>query len=327
MKKSLFFILFMLLLFTFIFSLMFGGSKVPFREIMAALLHPHQAGTVRTIIWQIRIPRIVLGFLVGAGLASCGVVFQGMLRNPLAEPYTLGVSGGAALGATLGIVLGLGGYWTPAMAFLGSLFSIVMIYFIVSRRRFSISSLILGGIILSFIFSSLVLLIFSLVRAERVQGAIFWLMGDLSSLQPALLKVIAFIIPAGILVFFLFGREIDLLTLGEERAAHLGLEAEGVKKMLFLVASLITGAAVAATGIIGFVGLIVPHFLRRFTGPNHRLLIPAAALGGAVFLALSDTLARAIVAPLELPVGVITGILGGFFFLTFLLRAKKWDIS
>ncbi|NOX96799.1 MAG: iron ABC transporter permease [Nitrospirae bacterium] len=327
MKKALFLILLILLLFTFIFSLMFGGSKVPLRETMEALFHPHQAGTVRTIIWQIRIPRIVLGFLVGAGLASCGVVFQGMLRNPLAEPYTLGVSGGAALGATLGIVLGLGGYWVPAMAFLGSLFSIAMIYFIVARRRFSVAGLILGGIILSFIFSSLVLLIFSLVRAERVQGAIFWLMGDLSSLQPALLKVIAFIIPAGILVFLLFGREIDLLTLGEERAAHLGLEAEGVKKILFLVASLITGAAVAATGIIGFVGLIVPHFLRRFTGPNHRLLIPAAALGGAVFLALSDTLARTIVAPLELPVGVITGILGGFFFLTFLLRAKRWDIS
>lgn len=327
MKKALFFILLMLLLFTFIFSLMFGGSKVPFRGIMEALFHPHQAGIVQTIVWQIRIPRIVLGFLVGAGLASCGVVFQGMLRNPLAEPYTLGVSGGAALGATLGIVFGLGGYWVPAMAFLGSLFSIAMIYFIVSRRRFSVSSLILGGIILSFIFSSLVFLIFSLVRAEKVQGAIFWLMGDLSSLQPALLKVIAFIIPGGILIFLLFGREIDLLTLGEERAAHLGMEAEGVKKMLFLVASLITGAAVAATGIIGFVGLIVPHFLRRFTGPNHRLLIPAAALGGAVFLALSDTLARTIVAPIELPVGVITGILGGFFFLTFLLKAKKWDIS
>jgi len=327
MKKTFFFTLFMLLLFTFVFSLMFGGSKLPFREVVMALFHPHQAGIARTIVWQIRIPRIVLGFLVGAGLASCGVVFQGMLRNPLAEPYTLGVSGGAALGATLGIVLGLGGYWTPAMAFLGSLLSIAMIYFIVSRRRFSVASLILGGIILSFIFSSLVLLIFSLVRAEKVQGAIFWLMGDLSSLQPDLLKVIAVIIPAGILIFLLFGREIDLLTLGEERAAHLGLEAEGVKKMLFLVASLITGAAVAAAGIIGFVGLIVPHFLRRFTGPNHRLLIPAAALGGAVFLALSDTLARTIVAPLELPVGVITGILGGFFFLTFLLRAKKWDIS
>jgi iron complex transport system permease protein len=327
MKKTFFFTLIMLLLFTFVFSLMFGGSKLPFREIMVALFHPHQAGIARTIIWKIRIPRIVLGFLVGAGLASCGVVFQGMLRNPLAEPYTLGVSGGAALGATLGIVLSLGGYWVPAMAFLGSLLSIAMIYFIVSRRRFSVSSLILGGIILSFIFSSLVLLIFSLVRAERVQGAIFWLMGNLSSIQPALLKVIAFVIPAGILVFLLFGREIDLLTLGEERAAHLGMEAEGVKKMLFLVASLITGAAVAATGIIGFVGLIVPHFLRRFTGPNHRLLIPAAALGGAIFLALSDTLARTIVAPLELPVGVITGILGGFFFLSFLLKAKKWDIS
>ena len=216
MKRGLFFILLMLLLFTFILSLMFGGSKIPFREIVEALFHPRQVGIVRTIVWQIRIPRIILGFLVGAGLASCGVVFQGMLRNPLAEPYTLGVSGGAALGATLGIVRDLGGYGIPAMAFLGSLFPIAMIYFIVSRRRFSIPSLILGGIILSFIFSSLVLLIFSLARAEKVQGAIFWLMGDLSSLDPALLKVIALIIPGGILILLLFGLEIGRAS-GRER--------------------------------------------------------------------------------------------------------------
>ena len=326
MKKTLFFILLILLLFTFVFSLMFGGSKLPFREVVEVLFHPRQAGIARTIVWQIRVPRIILGFLVGAGLASCGVVFQGILRNPLAEPYTLGVSGGAALGATLGIVLGLGGYWLPATAFLGSLSSITMIYLIASRRRFSVPSLVLAGIIMSFLFSSLVLLIFSLVRMERVQGAVLWLMGDLSSVEPGILKVIAFLIPGGILLFIFFGRDIDLLTLGEERAAHLGLDAEGIKKILFLVASLITGAAVAATGIIGFVGLIVPHFLRNFTGPNHRRLIPAAALGGAVFLALSDTLARAAAAPLELPVGVITGIFGGIFFLTFLLRMKKWEI-
>lgn len=326
MKKLLFFILLILLILTFIFSLMFGGSKLPFKEIVAAFFHPCQSGIAWTIVWQIRVPRIILGFLVGAGLASCGVVFQGMLRNPLAGPYTLGVSGGAALGATLGIVLGLGGYWLPATAFLGSLFSITMIYLIAFRRRFSIPSLILGGIILSFLFSSLVLLIFSLTRAEKVHGAILWLMGDLSSVEPGILKAVAILIPLGIFLFLLFGREIDLLTLGEEKAAHLGLEAEGIKKMLFLLSSLIIGAAVSASGIIGFVGLIVPHFLRRFTGPKHQLLIPAAALGGAVFLALSDTLARTIIAPLELPVGVITGIFGGLFFLTFLLRTKKWEI-
>ncbi len=326
MKKTFFFILLIILLFTFLLSLMVGGTRIPFREVVEVLFSPRRSGITQTIVWQIRFPRVVLGFLVGAGLASCGVVFQGMLRNPLAEPYTLGVSGGAALGATLGIVFGLGGYWLPATAFLGSLSSISIIYLIASRRRFSIPSLILGGVILSFLFSSLVLLIFSLVRAEKVQGTILWLMGDLSSVEPGILKVIAFLIPGGILLFFLFSREINLLTLGEERAAHLGLEAEGIKKILFLVASLVTGAAVAAAGIIGFVGLIVPHFLRRFTGPNHRLLIPASALGGAIFLTLSDTLARTIIAPLELPVGVITGIFGGVFFLLFLLRTKTWEI-
>ena len=326
MKRSLFPLLIILLVFTFLFSLMLGGSKLPFREILTALFYPNQAGTAQTIVWQIRLPRIILAFLVGAGLACCGVVFQGMLRNPLAEPYTLGVSGGAALGATIGIISNLGGYWLALCAFSGALLSITTIYLVASRKRFSIPSLILSGVILSFLFSSVVLLIFALAKAERVHGAILWLMGDLSSAEPGLLKIVALLIPAGIFLIFLFSREINLLTLGEEKASHLGLQVEGVKKILFLLASVITGACVAASGIIGFVGLIVPHFLRRFTGPNHQVLIPAAVIGGAVFLALSDTLARTLIAPLELPVGVITGIFGGLFFLVFLLRAKRWQI-
>lgn len=329
-KAFLFSLLFIFLYLSFFFSFMFGGSRLPSGEVFHALFHPYASGVSQTIVWQVRFPRILLSLLIGAGLAACGCVFQGMLRNPLADPYTLGVSGGAALGATLGIIFGLGsrlgGFSIPFCAFLGAFFSIFLVYIVAQRRRFSVPTLILGGVILSFLFSSCVLLIFAISKAQEVHSVILWLMGDLSWASASLIKVIAYFIIIGIGLLLLFSRDLNLLTLGEEKAVHLGLEAELVKKLLFIITSLITGACVAASGIIGFVGLIVPHFMRRFTGPDHQVLIPASILGGAIFLALCDTLARTIIAPLELPVGVITGILGGLFFLTFLFRPKRWEM-
>lgn len=329
-RVFLFSLLFILLFSSFFFSFMFGGSKLPSGEVFHALFHPHASGVPQIIVWQVRFPRILLSLLIGAGLATCGCVFQGMLRNPLADPYTLGVSGGAALGATLGIIFGLGSrlgeFSIPFCAFLGAFFSISLVYIVAQRRHFSVPTLILGGVILSFLFSSCVLLIFAISKAQEVHSAILWLMGDLSWASASLIKVVAYFIIIGIGLLLLFSRDLNLLTLGEEKAVHLGLEAELVKKLLFIITSLITGACVAASGIIGFVGLIVPHFMRRFTGPDHQVLIPASILGGAIFLALCDTLARTIIAPLELPVGVITGILGGLFFLTFLFRSKRWEM-
>jgi len=323
---STFTLLILLLGLSFVFSNLVGGSSLKFTKAIYYLFHPASSGIERDIIWQIRFPRVVLALLVGAGLACCGAVFQGLLRNPLAEPYTLGISGGAALGATLGIVCGISGIYLPLSAFCGSALSIFLIYTIASKKRFSNPTLILGGVILSFLFSSLVLLIFAISRAEDVHGIIFWLMGDLSSAQVSLIKLISFFILPAIALLFIFSRDLNILTLGEEKALHLGVNSAQVKKILFIAASFITGACVAASGIIGFVGLIIPHFMRKIVGVDHRLLLPASCIAGAIFLILCDTLARTIIRPMELPVGVITGLFGGIFFLTFLIKSGRWEI-
>ena len=311
---------------SFVISNLVGGSRIGFEKAMYYLFHPGSSGIERDIIWQIRFPRVVLALLVGAGLACCGAVFQGVLRNPLAGPYTLGVSGGAALGATLGIVFGPAGIYLPLFALSGSALSIFLVYTIASKKRFSNSTLILGGVILSFLFSSLVLLIFAVSRAEDVHGVILWLMGDLSSAPNSLIKLMPFFILPAIGILLAFSRDLNILTLGEEKALHLGINSQQVKKILFIVVSCIVGACVAASGIIGFVGLIIPHFMRRILGVDHRLLLPASCVAGAIFLILCDTLARVIIRPMELPVGVITGIFGGLFFLSFLIKSKNREI-
>ncbi|MBU0683648.1 MAG: iron ABC transporter permease [Candidatus Omnitrophota bacterium] len=315
-----------LLVFSFVLANFAGRSGISLNKTIYYLLHPFSSGMERDIIWQIRFPRVVLGVLVGAALASCGVVFQGLLRNPLAESYTLGTSGGAAFGASLAVVLKLSGTYMPVFAFAGSLMSIFLVYGIASRKQFSNSTLILGGVVLSYLFSSLVLLIFSLSKAEEVHGVILWLMGDLSSAAISVIKVAPFFIIPSIIVFFIFSRDLNILTLGEDKAAHLGVNNEKVRKILFVASSCMAGACVAAAGVIGFVGLIVPHFVRRIVGVDHRLVLPASCLVGAIFLILCDVVARNIIYPLELPVGVITGIFGGIFFLSFLWKTGRWRI-
>lgn len=331
-RTALFTVLLVLLAYTFLGSLLTGSLWVPPGRALAALMATGKEveGTVkegdRAVIRQIRLPRVILACVVGAGLAVCGAVFQGMLRNPLADPFTLGVSGGAALGATIGIVLGRGGLWVPALAFAGALGSVCAAYAIASRKGFSAMALILGGVVMSFICSSCVLFVFALSTSKDVHVAMLWIMGDLSSADPFLVKVAALCVGLGVIVLIAMGRELNVLTLGEEKATYLGLRTEQVKKLLFVIASFITGVCVAASGIIGFVGLMVPHLVRLMGGPDHRFLIPASALGGAILLTLCDSLARTIIAPIELPVGVITGILGGVFFLVFFLRRETREL-
>lgn len=325
-RISTFFFLLALLGFSFVLANLAGGSELKISKALYYLFHPRASGMERDIIWQIRFPRVVLGLLVGAGLASCGVVFQGLLRNPLAEPYTLGVSGGAALGLTIGVVLVASGFYLPLFSIAGALISIFIVYAIASKRQFSNPVLILGGVILSFLFSSFIFLIFSISKAEDVHGILLWLIGDLSSTETQLIKIVPFIIFPGIAFLLIFSRDLNILTLGEEKALHLGVNSKQIKKLLFVIASLITGACVAVSGIIGFVGLLIPHFMRRFIGVDHRFLLPASCIAGASFLVLCDALARIIIQPLELPVGVITGVFGGIFFLSFLLKSKRWEI-
>ncbi len=305
-------------------ALFLGGADIS-AGIWQAILHPSDSDMASAIIWKIRVPRVLAGLLAGMGLAAAGCVFQGMLRNPLADPYTLGISGGAAFGAA--VVMLWGGAHShallPAGAFAGTVLSVLLVYAATVRKSFSLSSLILSGVIIGFLFSSLVLLLVAIVNPQRLQGALVWLMGDLSGSSSSLAKYASLVIVPGTTLLVFAARELNVLMLGDEKARTLGISPGKVKGILFLIASLITGACVALGGIIAFVGLIIPHMVRPITGNDHRILIPASALGGASFLVLCDTAARTVIAPIELPVGVITGLAGGIFFLYLLFTTKE----
>ncbi len=318
------------LIFTVLISLFFGGSDIKGVDTLNALFGSTGVDeTTKLIIWKIRIPRILLGVIVGAGLALSGSVFQGVLRNPLADSYTLGISGGAAFGVTLSTILGVEkiiGYLSlPLGAFAGAGLATFLVYLIATRKRFSVPTLVLSGVILSFLFSSLVLFILAILSADKVQNTLVWLMGDLSSAETGLIKVVSILVVISSIILIFFSRELDILTLGEEKATHLGIEVETIKKIFFFFFSFITGVCVSASGVIGFVGLVVPHLMRKIVGTQHLNLFLSSILSGAMFLVLSDTVARTIIAPIELPVGVITGIIGGIFFMWFLMKTDKWN--
>ncbi len=296
-------------------SLFVGAVHVPFGE----MLH--------SSIIQLRLARIVLCVIAGAGLSVAGVIFQSLLRNPLAEPYVLGVSSGAGLGAALAILFGLGaiGVWTlPGAAFAGALGTILLVYALARTGvgAVPVQTLLLSGTIVNAVLGSLLMFLVSVAPSEDLHNVVWWLLGNLQVFDWQLLRIVGVVVALGLVVCVLLSRDLNVMTLGEEAAAHLGLHVEQTKKLFFVVASLMTGATVAACGLIGFVGLIVPHSVRLVIGPDHRRLVPASALAGAAFLVLADCFARTAIAPLEIPVGVITAFLGGPFFL-FLLRRKK----
>lgn len=279
-----------------------------------------------TILFQIRFPRVLGAIIVGGILSICGVVLQAILRNPLAEPYTLGISGGASLGAAIGIILGWAIGFRIVSGFMGSLFALGLVYALAYRRGFSVSSLILGGVVVSFLFTSLIWLFFSLSRRWEIHEMYSWIMGNLSSLSMNQVKLLSvLVIPASFILYGL-GRDLNILLLGDEKATSLGVFPKKLRGFLFLLVSYLAGVCISFTGIIGFVGLIVPHLLRQKLGSQHIVLLPAAFLGGGLFLLLADFLARNIIYPQELPVGVITGILGGLFFLILFWSKKEWEI-
>ena len=323
-KITLYLIFSLILAAVIIFSLLAGSGNLSFTQVFAVLSSPGNTDINGTIIWGIRIPRIILSLFVGMGLSISGCIFQNILRNPLADPYTLGISGGAALGTTLGIVTGLAAasiVLLPLCAFAGAFASVMIVYIVSARKRFSNHIMILSGVILGFVFSAIVLLIFSLVSADKIQSALMWLLGDLSSTDNLLTGIVVTVVILGGAAIVFFSRELDVLMLGEEKALSLGVNPGRLKAVFFLTASLITAACVSASGIIGFVGLIIPHFVRKLIGNDHLDLIILSSLVGAAFLTLCDTLARTIISPLELPVGVITGILGGIFLIIILMRS------
>ncbi|MCX5710964.1 MAG: iron ABC transporter permease [Candidatus Omnitrophica bacterium] len=284
--------------------------------------------TEHNILFEIRLPRIILGFAIGGALSLAGVILQGLFRNPLVEPYTMGISGGAALGVSLAIILKLcqsmGLLTLPFAGFLGAALVIMLIYTInIRKKTLKIQGLLLTGVMISFISSSFIMLIMSISRTEDLHRIVFWIMGSLEEPSWFLIKLMLFTSLAGLALSYIFWKDLNALRLGEEEATHLGINTERTKRALFVLASLLTGCAVSVGGIIGFIGLIIPHLMRMFIGSDHRALLVGSFLGGAAFLIFCDTLARIIVAACELPVGVITGILGGSFFIYALAKRGK----
>jgi iron complex transport system permease protein len=274
-----------------------------------------------------RLPRVLAAALAGAGLAAAGVAFQAVLRNPLATPHTLGVSAGGALGAVLAIRLGLDGLLgaaaLPACAFAGAVGTVALVYRIAAvGRALPPATLLLAGVTLSYVAGAFMMFVQYSADYSQSYRIVRWLMGGLDVMRPAVLWQEAPPLVVGLLVLQWRARDLNALAAGAEAAASVGVEVTGAVRAVYLGASLIVGAVVAVAGPIGFVGLLVPHALRRLIGPDHRVLLPAAVLGGAAFLTVCDTLARTVLTPAEIPVGVLTAMLGGPFFLVLLMRRK-----
>ncbi|MFC1486745.1 FecCD family ABC transporter permease [Thermoproteota archaeon] len=327
-----------ILLLVFIFSLNIGFSHIPFDNILKILAKnvPILGDFVEfsgfsevqeSIIIHIRLPRVLGGALVGVALAVAGVAYQGIFRNPMADPYTIGAMGGASFGAAVAIVLGvgvalLGVNTVPIFAFIGALLSVFLVYAI-SREgpRVPITTLILSGLTVTIFFNALVTYL-KLIAGDRLHALTFWIMGGFTYTNWTDVSTIFPLVIIGTIVVYLYARDLNILVLGEEQAQHLGVELEKVKKILLAAGALITAAAVSISGLIGFVGLIIPHLTRILIGPDHRILLPTSAIVGASFMMICDALARVIIAPTELPVGVITAVTGGPFFI-YLLRRKS----
>lgn len=290
------------------------------------------AGPAGVILLQVRLPRVLLAFMVGGSLAAVGVGLQALLRNPLADPYVMGISSGAALGAGLAILFGLTGSVLafsalPLCAMLGGLLAVLLVYRIASGYGYlPVHTLLLAGVILNAVFSAMVMFVTSIMEPNRSFGMMAWLMGTLTAPDYPALSVLALYLLAGVFLLFSRAASLNVLTLGEETARALGVEVESVKKVVFFTAALLTGAVVSVSGMIGFVGMVVPHAMRMVVGADHRLLFPVSALAGGMFLACADTLARTLLAPTEMPVGVVTALAGGPFFI-YLLASRKGRVA
>ncbi len=301
-------------------SVILGPAAIPLGDLLRS-----------DIVWNLRVPRALLAFLVGGSLGVAGASLQALVRNPLADPFLLGLSGGAGLGAVLAIALHLPGPWAlPIAAFAGALAALGLVYRLGliggsgAGGALDPRILLLGGVAIGAFAAAITTAIVSLADAAELRNAFLWLWGGLSGASWDSVLLVVLYIPIPLAVLLAASRPLDLLALGEESAGYLGADVEAVKRRVYLAASLLTAAAVAVSGVIGFVGLVVPHLARLTWGHRHRVLLPAAFLGGGALLAFADTLARTAVAPRELPVGVVTALIG---VPVFALLLRRWTIA
>ncbi|MFA5156409.1 MAG: iron ABC transporter permease [Candidatus Omnitrophota bacterium] len=308
-------ILFILLAGAVVFGLISGAVKIPIADL---LRQENRA------IFNLRMLRIVAAILTGSGLAVSGIALQAILRNPLAEPYLLGTSSGAGLAAVSAVILGLSRVYMPLAAFFGAAASIFIVYNLAREHgRISDKSLILSGVIISVAFSSVIVFLVSLFGNEAMHEMNWWLWGSLQVYDHKLLMLVAVPVILGICAIYLFAQDLNAISLGEEEAMHLGINTQNIRKIVILITALITASLICICGIIGFVGLIVPHMMRLVIGPNHKILIPVTCLAASVFMIACDTLGRTLFSPVEIPIGVITAIIGAPVFIILLKRGKR----
>ena len=326
--------LLLLLLIVVAVSASVGSARIPLSTVWRLLFSwlpgvDSRSGipdNISTIVLDIRLPRIVMAGLVGAALATAGAIYQGLLRNPLADPYIIGVAQGAGLGAVIAFLLPFSiGAWlglVPVLAFCGGLLSAGMVY-VLARvgKTLPMSTVILAGVAMGAFLSSVTS--FLLLNSDNLHGILVWLMGSFSISNWDEVRVLLPYLLAGLAVIYLYSRPLNLMQLDEEQAQQLGVNVERVKLILLLMATLVTAAAVSFSGTIGFVGIIIPHIIRLIWGPDYRFLLPMSTIAGAIFLILADTLARNLLAPVEIPVGIVTAFFGAPFFLYLLWQKKR----
>ena len=308
-------VLFLLLGIAVVFGLAQGSVHIPLNSL---LLKDNQ------VIFNMRLLRILAAILVGSGLAVAGIVLQAILRNPLAEPYLLGTSSGAGLAAVIAVILGVSRIYMPLAAFLGAVASIVLVYTLASeRKKIADRSLILSGVIVSIAFASIIVFLVSLFGNQALHEMNWWLWGSLQVYDWQLVLLVALPVILGIGVIYLFAQDLNAIQLGEEEAIHLGIDTQNVKNILIIITALITASLICICGIIGFVGLIVPHMMRQIVGSNHKALIPVTCLAAAIFMVICDIVSRTLFAPVEIPIGVITAIIGAPIFIILLKRGQR----
>jgi len=309
----------------FLLSIRLGAEPLSTVEVLAALRGEGDVN-IRLIVRELRAPRAVMAILVGGGLSLSGAVFQALLRNPLAEPYILGISGGAAMGAVSVLALGLTASFSwalPAAAFAGALLAIFLVLKVASAAdgRVDVRVLLLAGVVVGAFFTACMSFVLSISDARTIRSAVLWMMGSLASSDWSSVGMVGLYSLPAVLVLVGLARPLNLLAIGEETAGYLGANVERVKRVAYVLASLLTAAGVAATGVIGFVGLVVPHSVRLTVGADYRVLLPLSFLAGAVFLTLADIIARTVLSPVEVPIGVITAFVGVPLFLLLLRRS------